>query len=228
MNVEEHPQFGGVYMITIEGQRLLATENLDRGFSVYGERLYDIGGVEYREWVPFRSKLAASILCGLKSWNLRTGGSVLYLGAASGTTLSHVSDIIGSAGIAYAVEFAPRVMSQLIERVVRRRRNVVAVFSDARMPEKYLGLVDLVDSIYCDVAQPEQAKLLIENAELFLKKGGEVLIAIKARSIDSVEDPERVFRREIKTMEDSGLKVLETVKLTPYEEDHVLVRARHE
>ncbi|MEM0445103.1 MAG: fibrillarin-like rRNA/tRNA 2'-O-methyltransferase [Nitrososphaerota archaeon] len=228
MSVEESSVFEGVYTLSVGGQRLLATKNLDRGFSVYGERLYEVGGDEYREWVPYRSKLAAAILSGLKSWNLGRGKTVLYLGAASGTTISHVSDIIGLEGMAYAVEFAPRVISQLIERVARRRRNVIAIFSDARMPEKYLGIADIVDTIYCDIAQPEQAKILIDNAELFLKSGGEVLIAIKARSIDSVEDPDKVFRREIGTMENAGLKVLESVKLAPFEEDHVMVRARYE
>ncbi|MCS7145429.1 MAG: fibrillarin-like rRNA/tRNA 2'-O-methyltransferase [Nitrososphaerota archaeon] len=228
MSVEEHYVFKGVYHLRTEGQRILLTENLDRGFSVYGERLFTIGGLEYREWVPFRSKLAAAILCGLKGWNLGRGRTVLYLGAASGTTLSHVSDIIGREGFAYAIEFAPRVMSQLIERVARRRRNVVAVFADARMPERYAGIVDIVDLIYCDIAQPEQSRILVENAEHFLKRGGEVMIAIKSRSIDSVEEPEKIYRREIKTMEDWGFKVLETTNLAPYEEDHVLVRARYE
>lgn len=228
MSIEEFQPFNGVYFYRTESQKLLVTENLDRGFSVYGERLFKIMGTEYREWVPFRSKLAAAILCGLKEWGLSRGKTVLYLGAASGTTLSHVSDIIGREGFAYAVEFAPRVLSQLIERVVRRRSNVVAVFADARMPERYAGLVDLVDIIYCDIAQPDQSRILVENAELFLKKGGEAMIAIKARSIDSVEDPEKIYRREIRTMEDSGLKVLETVNLAPYEEDHIMVRARYE
>ncbi|MEM0381489.1 MAG: fibrillarin-like rRNA/tRNA 2'-O-methyltransferase [Nitrososphaerota archaeon] len=228
MSIEASPVFEGVYYYRAEGQRLLVTENLDRGFSVYGERLFKVMGSEYREWVPFRSKLAAAILCGLKSWGLGSGKTILYLGAASGTTLSHVSDIIGPGGFAYAVEFAPRVMSQLIERVVRRRRNVVAVFADARMPERYVGLVDLVDLIYCDIAQPDQSRILVDNAEHFLKKGGEVMIAIKARSIDSVEEPEKIYRREIKTMEESGLKALETVNLAPYEADHVMVRARYE
>lgn len=228
MSVEEHHLFKEVYFLRIEGQRILTTENLDRGFSVYGERLFEVAGREYREWVPFRSKLSASILNGLKGWGLGRGKTVLYLGAASGTTLSHVSDIIGREGFAYAVEFAPRVMPQLIERVTRRRRNIAAVFADARMPERYTGLVDIVDVIYCDIAQPDQSRILVDNAEHFLKKGGEVMIAIKARSIDSVEEPDKIYRREIRTLEDAGVRVLETINLAPYEEDHVMVRGRYE
>ncbi len=227
MSVERHPSFDGVYIIRDAGLKILATKSLDRGFSVYGERLYSFGEEEYREWVPYRSKLAAAILCGLKGWALRRGSKVLYLGAASGTTTSHVSDIVGPEGLVYAVEFAPRVMSQFLERVARRRPNVIAVFGDARLPEKYLGIVDKVDAIYCDIAQPDQAKILLSNVELFLKSGGEVLIAIKARSIDSVEEPERVYRREIRVMEDGSLRVLERTNLSPYEEDHIMVRAAY-
>jgi fibrillarin-like rRNA methylase len=227
VKVEKHKTFEGVYVIEDEGARYLATKNLDVGFSVYGERLYRLAESEYREWVPYRSKLAAAILCGLKDWPIRTGASVLYLGAASGTTSSHISDIVGLEGIIYAVEFAPRVMSQFLERVARRRQNVVAVFADARLPERYCGLVDRVDVIYCDIAQPDQARILLSNAENFLKSRGEALIAIKSRSIDSVEDPEKVYRREIKLLEEGGLKVLERTDLSPYEEDHVMVRARY-
>ncbi len=227
MNVERHPSFDGVYIIRDAGLKVLATKSLDRGFSVYGERLYSFGEEEYREWVPYRSKLAAAILCGLKGWALQRGSKVLYLGAASGTTTSHVSDIVGPEGLVYAVEFAPRVMSQFLERVARRRSNVIAVFGDARLPERYLGIVDKVDAIYCDIAQPDQARILLSNVELFLKSGGEVLIAIKARSIDSVEEPERVYRREIRVMEDGSLRVLERTNLSPYEEDHIMVRAAY-
>lgn len=51
--------------------------------------------VEYRAWNPFRSKLAAAILGGIDQIHIKPGAKVLYLGAASGTTVSHVSDIVG-------------------------------------------------------------------------------------------------------------------------------------
>lgn len=50
---------------------------------------------EYRAWNPFRSKLAAAILGGVDKIYMKPGSKVLYLGAASGTTVSHVSDIVG-------------------------------------------------------------------------------------------------------------------------------------
>lgn len=51
--------------------------------------------MEYRAWNPFRSKLAAAILGGIDQIHIKPGVRVLYLGAASGTTVSHVSDIVG-------------------------------------------------------------------------------------------------------------------------------------
>ena len=74
------------------------------GESVYGEKKVSIDGdggekIEYRVWNPFRSKLAAAILGGIDNIHMRPGSKVLYLGAASGTTVSHVSDIVGPVSI---------------------------------------------------------------------------------------------------------------------------------
>jgi len=228
MMIERHQSFEGVYWIVEQGQRLLATVSLDPGTSIYGERTFRHGELEYREWVPYRSKLAAAILTGLKELPIKPSSRVLYLGSATGTTVSHVSDIVGSKGIIFAVDFAPRVMAQFIERVARRRSNVIPILEDARLPERYMAFVGKVDVVYCDVAQPEQAKLLIDNCVAYLKRGGEALLAVKARSIDSTEDPERVFRREIAVLERGGLSVKEHVRLEPYEEDHIMVRVKYE
>lgn len=226
MRVEGHERFEGVYYVIDELRRVLCTLNLDRGYSVYGEQLFQVGNAEYREWVPFRSKLSAAILRGLETMPLRSGTKVLYLGAASGTTVSHVSDIVGREGIVYAVEYSPRVLAQFMERVAKRRSNVVPILGDARLPERYAHLIGRVDVLYSDVAQPDQARIVVDNARLFLRSGGYVMVAIKARSIDSVEDPERVYRREIEVMEREGLKVEERVDLEPYERDHVMVVAK--
>ena len=64
--------------------------------------------IEYRIWNPFRSKLAASILSGVDNIHIKPGLKVLYLGAASGTSVSHVSDIVGPEGTVFAVEFSHR------------------------------------------------------------------------------------------------------------------------
>ena len=221
--VEPHEKFEGVYWIELEGRRYLATENLAPGHDVYGEQLVWEGGREYRVWSHYRSKLAASIYKGISNIFIRRGSRVLYLGSASGTTASHVSDIVGSEGVVYGVDFSPRVMSQFIRNVCEKRPNVIPILADATNPSTYNSIVGLVDVIYSDVAQPEQAKLVAENARLMLVSGGGALIAVKARSIDSVENPSEVIRSEVRKLEGYGFKILETVDLTPYEKDHVMV-----
>lgn len=220
--VKPHERFEGVYWVS-NTERFLATRNLAPGVQVYGERLFRIGGEEYRAWIPYRSKLAAAILKGVKEIFLKPGSRVLYLGTATGTTASHVSDIIGEGGVLYGVDFAPRVMMQFKKNVADKRPNVVAIYADARKPAAYASVVGEVDLIYCDVAQPEQAKILADNARLMLRRGGHGMIAVKARSIDSVEEPEVVYRREIEVLERNGFKPVETINLEPYERDHVLV-----
>ena len=224
VDVKPHERFRGVFWIK-DDERMLATRSLAPGIQVYGERLFKVGGEEYRSWIPYRSKLAAAILNNIKEIFIRPGSRVLYLGVATGTTASHVSDIIGREGILYGVDFAPRVMIQFKRNVADRRPNIVAIYGDARRPGVYAGVVGEVDVIYCDVAQPEQARILVDNASLMLRRGGHGLIAIKSRSIDSVEEPEVIYRREVDILERGGFKVLETVNLEPYERDHILVAA---
>ncbi|MDJ0269670.1 MAG: fibrillarin-like rRNA/tRNA 2'-O-methyltransferase [Aigarchaeota archaeon] len=226
VQVREHEKFRAVYWVESGGETHLATKNLARGYSVYGEKLIEAGGEEYRLWSYYRSKLAAAIVRGISEIFIKPGSRVLYLGAATGTTASHVSDIIGSEGFLYGVDFSPRVMMQFLQNVAERRTNVAAIVGDARNPSSYKYLVGGVDVIYCDVAQPEQAKIVADNAREMLNEGGGVLVAIKARSIDSVEEPDRIFRRETEILAESGFKVLETISLEPYERDHVMVAAR--
>lgn len=227
IRVEPHERFEGVYWVYEDDERILSTKNLDRGFRVYGERLFRIGDDEYRSWVPYRSKLAAAILSGIKQIGISSGKRVLYLGVATGTTASHVSDIIGENGMLYGVDFAPLVLAQFKRNVADRRKNVIAIYADARFPMTYKSIVGQVDFIYCDVAQPEQAKILIDNAKLMLKLGGLAMIAIKARSIDSTEDPSRIYKQEIATLERGGFRVLEKVDLGKYEQDHIMVLAEY-
>ncbi len=223
--VEAHERFEGVYWVEYEGKRYLATENLTPGYDVYGEPLIREGGREYRLWSHYRSKLAAAIMKNIQTTFLKRGSRVLYLGSATGTTVSHVSDIIGPEGIVYGVDFSPKVMQQFIRNVCERRPNVIPILADATNPTKYSSIVGRVEILYCDVAQPEQAKLAAENARLSLSRGGGALIAVKARSIDSVEDPKQVIEREVKLLQTLGLRVLEMVNLEPYERDHVMVAA---
>lgn len=216
-------KYEAIYSIKDEFRERLATLNLAPGVKVYGETLVRKGSEEYRVWDPYRSKLASSILKGLHTLPIKPGCKVLYLGAASGTTCSHVSDIVGSSGRVYAVEFAPRVMRELLSKVVEHRANVIPILADARLPELYSHLVELVDVIYQDVAQPDQSGILINNAKLFLKKGGWSLLAIKARSIDVSEKPSEVYRREVENLKQKGFDVVQTIHLEPYDEDHAMI-----
>jgi len=219
-------QFPGIFRITVESKELLATRNLTPGLTVYGEQLIRLGDEEFRSWIPFRSKLAAAIIKGLDEVPLNPGDKILYLGVASGTTCSHISDIVGEKGHIWGVDFAPRPMRDLIEKVTRHRGNVSPILGDARRPGSYAMLVPKVDVVYADVAQPDQAEIVVRNAELFLKPGGWAMMAVKSRSIDVSLPPERVYAGEIEVLERKGFEIVETLRLDPYERDHAMVVAR--
>jgi fibrillarin-like pre-rRNA processing protein len=184
--------------------------------------------MEYRLWDPFRSKLAAAMLKGLETVPIQLAHKVLYLGAASGTTASHVSDIVGEKGHVYCIEFASRVIRELVNNVCAFRLNMSPILADARVPERYSMLVGKVDDVYCDIAQPEQARVLADNADLFLVDGGWIMLAIKAQSIDVTKDPSEVYKREIETLENRGFRIEEVVHLEPYDKAHVMIVAQHQ
>ncbi|MCZ7405307.1 MAG: fibrillarin-like rRNA/tRNA 2'-O-methyltransferase [Candidatus Methanoperedens sp.] len=210
------------FILLQEGVKKLVTRNLTPGIQVYGEKLITIANVEYRLWDPFRSKLAAIILKG-SSVSIKKDGAVLYLGAANGTTASHVSDI-ASEGIVFAVEFSPRAMHDLI-RVSIPRMNLIPILSDAMRPDSYKNMVTKGDFIYQDVAQREQAVIALRNAKLFLKTDGILVLMIKSRSIDSTGEPEDVIDNEVKKL-GGFFKVLELIELEPFHSDHVAVVAQ--
>lgn len=205
---------------------VLVTKNLVPGESVYDEKRISVetpeGKVEYRVWNPFRSKVAAAILGGVDNIHMQPGAKVLYLGGASGTTVSHVADIVGEAGNVYAVEFSHRPGRDLIN-MAKKRTNVVPIIEDARQPQKYRMLVPMVDVIFADVAQPDQARIVAMNAHMFLKPGGHFMISIKASCIDSTANPEVVFAQEVKKLQKEQFKPQEQITLEPYERDHAVV-----
>ncbi|MDE1853641.1 MAG: fibrillarin-like rRNA/tRNA 2'-O-methyltransferase [Thaumarchaeota archaeon] len=206
-----------------KGRRVLLTRNLAPGKRVYNEELVLKDGVEFRTWDPFRSKLAAAILKGLPEDVVREGAKVLYLGASTGTTASHVSDLVGPPGLVIGVEFAPRVAREFVEHVARERANVVPFVSDARDPSKYS--IAQVDVVYCDIAQPDQTDIALANCARLLKKEGTLLLIVKARSIDVLKEPERVFSEERSKLEKAGLKIRSVIELSPFEKDHALIYA---
>jgi fibrillarin-like pre-rRNA processing protein len=180
---------------------------------VYGERMLE----GYRVWDPYRSKLAALYLAGT-GIDLASDMKVLYLGAANGTTVSHVADYVE---VVYAVEFAPRPMQDLLE-VARRRTNVMPIMADASRPEQYAPLVEAVDLLYQDVAQPDQAAIALANCA-FLKPGGWLILMLKTRSVDIRKEPAEIFRDTLDILISSGITILESTWLAPFHQDHAAI-----
>jgi fibrillarin-like pre-rRNA processing protein len=212
-----HP---GVFQM--EGSFL--TLNADPGRKVYGERTLKTGGGEYRFWDPHRSKLCGAMKKGLREFPFAPGSKLLYLGASTGTTVSHLSDIMGAEGEIYAVEIAPQCMKALIA-LSERRHNIIPIHGDARQPQEYAE-VGQVDSIYMDVAQPDQDDILIKNARMFLKGGGVAMLCIKSQSIDVTKDPKAVFDAVVRKL-GTVFDVLESIRLEPYDKDHLFVVLRY-
>ena len=217
----------GIFEITTGKKRILATMNLTPRRTVYDEQLTHIGDAEYRSWSPYRSKLAAALLKGVKNVPIAPGSRVLYLGVASGTTCSHISDIVGAEGHIWGVDFAPRPLRDLIDNVSRYRGNISPILADARHPELYSASVPRVDIIYADVAQPNQSNIVVRNSEFYLRPGGWAMMAIKSRSVDVNRPPKQVYGEQVEELKDCGFDIVELVELEPYEMDHAMVVASY-
>ena len=210
--------------VRYEGEDRLATVNLAPGIQVYKERLVDHQGVQYRLWDPYRSKMASAIMSGMEV-PLAYGDSVLYLGASTGTTVSHVSDMVGSGGVVFAVEHTSRVARDLLDRVAQHRKNVIPVLQDARRPSEYFSVFGRVDVVYCDIAQPDQTAIAIENCKRYLRRAGHLILVVKARSIDVASHPNVIFQNEVSRLKD--FDVVRTENLMPYHKDHAMILASY-
>ena len=214
-------KFPGIFEQRKGKRRVLATENFNPGKQVYDEDLIREGQVEYRTWNPNRSKLAAGILKGVKNVGIEPGSIVLYLGASTGTTPSHVSDIVGKKGFVFGVEFAPRVMRKFVF-LCEERENMCPLFFDANNPDAYKSkMCSEVDVVYMDVAQKNQTQIFLKNCDMFLRKGGIGIFAVKARSINVAERPRKIFE-EVKKELQKHFNILDFVVLDPFEMDHAL------
>ncbi len=195
------------------------TLNLVPGSKVYGENLLKINGKEYRAWNPKRSKLCAAIKKGLKNNPIKHNSTILYLGASTGTTPSHLSDILTGGGL-YAVEISAHSMKTLL-RLCEKRENIIPILADARQPQTYREVGE-VDIVYEDVASPEQADILLKNCRMFLKKGGYAMIAIKSQSIDVTQSPEETYK-QVKEELSKELEIVEEISLEPFEKGHLFL-----
>jgi fibrillarin-like pre-rRNA processing protein len=198
--------------------RDLYTQNADPGQKVYGEELRIESGVEYRRWDPFRSKLAALLLKARDSRPWDRPRSVLYLGGAHGTTVSHLSDALPEAEI-FVVEKSPIVFAPLLA-LARRRRNLWPILADAQLPERYAADVGRVDLLYQDIAQRTQAAIFAENAQVTLAAGGSALLMLKVRSITQSRPAARIVSEARAVLTRQGFAVRSSVDLGPFSREH--------
>jgi fibrillarin-like pre-rRNA processing protein len=199
-----------------EDRGKLWTKSLVKGQQVYTEKV--VG--DYREWIPEKSKLCAGIKNGISQIGIKPGSKVLYLGAATGTTCSHVSDIIGNEGELYALDFAPRTQRELVF-LTETRKNMACMLENAKLPQDYYNKIPKVDVVFQDVAQRDQVGIFLHNCELCLKEGGFGIIAVKARSIDVSKKPKQVFN-EVRERLEKVTKVVDSRTLEPFEQDHFM------
>ena len=220
MNKIQQSKIFEVYEDKKGNKRFLYTVNLTSGKKVYDERLIKQDNVEYREWNHRKSKLAAAILKGCPNIGIRKDDIILYLGASTGTTASHVSDIVGEKGFVFALDFAPRVVRELYF-LCKVRKNMAPLLENASLPEKYKDkITKQVDVVYQDIAQKQQSEIFLKNCRLFLKKNGYALIAVKARSVDVTKKPKEIFKKVRQEIENE-LVIIDERKLDPFEKDHV-------
>ena len=202
----------GIERRRFDGRERFAT----RGEPVYGEPQDDEG---WRAWDAGRSKVGAMLELGMDP-GFDGDDAVLYLGAASGTTVSHVADF---AGPTYAVEFAPRPTRDLIG-VADSRPNLFPLLKDARAPETYAHVVEAgLDYLVQDVATRGQATVALRNRR-FLAPDGRLVAAVKARSEDVLEAPDDVFADVLDELR-AGYAIVETRRLDRFHDDHLAVVA---
>ncbi len=196
----------------------LYTKNLVPGKKLFEERLIKIKGEEYRELNPERSKLGAAVLKGLSQTGIKEGNTILYLGASHGYTPSYISDIVGDRGFVFCLDFAPRVVRDLVF-VCEIRKNMAPLLENALLPETYKEKIPKVDVVYQDIAQRDQIGIFLNNCDEFLKPGGFGLFAVKPRSIDVTKKPKQIFR-EVRAKLEEKLTIVDYKELDPYETDH--------
>lgn len=213
-------RFYGVYEIEQGNRRMLLTKNITPGKIFFDEKIFYENKIEYRAWDPSRSKLAAAIIKGISQIGIKPGNVVLYLGASHGYTPSFVSDIVGENGFVYAIDFAPRVVRDLVF-VAEQRKNIAPILADCNQPQTYTDKVTLADAVYQDVAQREQVKIFVKNCDMYLKKEGFGVLCIKARSIDVTKRPTDIFS-QVREQLSKYMTIVDYKNLEPFEKDHAI------
>ncbi len=213
-----NPIFNGVYRL----QSKIWTQNLVPHTRVYGESLIEHAQIEYRNWNPFQSKLAAAIQNGLRQFPIEPDSKILYLGSAEGTTISHLSDILRGKGLIIGIDVSARTMSKILQ-LASERPHILPIIADAGKPDIYPSEIQEIsfDFLYQDIAQKNQTEIFIRNAR-FLKKDGFGMLVIKAPSIDSQKPAKTVIQEQLQMLE-KEFKIIQTLSLEPFEKKHALV-----
>jgi fibrillarin-like pre-rRNA processing protein len=202
-----------------EGDRLVpATEGLGSPPEVYGERLVAVRSGWWRRWDPYRSKLSSALVKGFRGPLPQPGERWLYLGAATGTTASHIADLVGPDGAVYAVEMSLRPFARLL-RLAERYPNLFPILGDARRPDDYAGWVPPVDGVYSDIAQADQVGIARRNAELFLRDGKPLLLVLKLASLGRGQTPEEQVARSLAELRPFR-QVTPAIPLEPFHRQH--------
>lgn len=203
--------------------KLIFTENhpSSKGIKIYGEKIIKYKNKELRYWNPYRSKLSAAIINGLEESNINFGLKILYLGAATGTTVSHLSDIVKD-GVIYSIDNSPIAVKSLIN-LSKKRPNIIPLLYNANHPETYNNIIQKVDFIYQDISQKNQAEIFIKNIEIYLKKKGYGIIMVKARSIDVSLNPKKAYNLVINKLKEKKIKIIDLIDISKYEKDHAVI-----
>jgi fibrillarin-like pre-rRNA processing protein len=213
----ESTRFPGVIRAGAE----LYTPNLVPGRAVYSEELRVESGVEYRHWDPWRSKLAAYLRTPGASLDLSRVKRLLYLGAAHGTTASHLSDLLPRSEL-YLVEKSATAFPKLLS-LSRERENLLPLLADAQLPERYRADVAPVEFLYQDLAQRDQTRIFAENAAATLAPGARGLLMLKVRSVTQRRSPRTLIQEARAELERAGLDPRPAVDLAPYSRDHAAI-----
>lgn len=193
--------------------------------SIYGEKIIKKDNQFYREWNPFRSKIAAALMRKLKKLNIKENSNILYLGCASGTTVSHISDIIKK-GIIFAVDISQKEM-MLLYLKLKKRNNIAPILANASKPEIYYNNISNVkiDFIIQDIASINQIEILIKNAEKYLVKNGEIYLSLKTKSISQNIEPTEILE-SAKSELKKHFTLLKSINLRKYENNHWLLHLK--
>ena len=229
--------------IIVNNSLKLATRNLIRGNKFYNEKIVFSNGHEYRVWTPYRSKLAAAILNGIEILPIIEKSRVLYLGTSAVITLSHISDIIGTEGVVYAIEHLQENAKELTEKLVSKRDNIKPIIMDMTKPSQYETIDGKVDVVYVDIEQPKEVEIALLNCKMHLQVGGYLLFIVKTRLVDEYQGKKFIVNDKkelVNTIEEINIKkyttmdslkvnfeIIQQISLSDFFKEHSLIVAKY-